>query len=79
MKLRIVQEIKEKFCAIALDYDQEIKNPVAEESYELPNGQVIKIGHEKFLGPECLFRPLICRNEGSFCIYVFFLCMFLCY
>ena len=27
------------------------------ESYELPDGRVIKVGSERFEAPECLFQP----------------------
>ncbi len=31
--------------------------------YELPDGQVITIGHEKFLCPEALFKPILLGTE----------------
>ena len=53
-----VREIKEKLCYIPLDYAQEIKTAgCCEERYELPDGDVISVGTERFSSPEALFNP----------------------
>uniref|UniRef100_A0A7S0XM23 Actin n=1 Tax=Pseudo-nitzschia delicatissima TaxID=44447 RepID=A0A7S0XM23_9STRA len=60
-QIELANEMKETICFVSLDFEQDMKmaaeTDALEIPFELPNGEIILLGIERFRCPEALFRP----------------------
>jgi len=63
----IVRDMKERLCFVAEDYEAEMEkseeSASLEMNYELPDGNVMTVGNERFRCPEVMFKPSLIGLE----------------
>ncbi|RHY67778.1 hypothetical protein DYB30_000682 [Aphanomyces astaci] len=64
--LEIVRDIKESLCQMPeTTLQEDLVESVAPEHYELPDGQVVTLGSERFRIPEKLFHPDVIAADST--------------
>ncbi|KAJ7168636.1 actin-2 [Mycena filopes] len=63
----IVEDIKRRMCFVQTraDCDRETASAGELLEYELPDGEMIHLGDERFLTPEVLFKPSLMDSEST--------------
>ncbi|KAK9879614.1 hypothetical protein WA026_006678 [Henosepilachna vigintioctopunctata] len=63
----IIRDLKEKICFVTLDFERDLAlsstTTCFEKAYELPDGQIITLGGERFRCPEAMFQPSLLGME----------------
>merc|ERR1719221_2285769 len=63
----IVRDLKERLAYVALDFDKELEKAETcsdmEKDYEMPDGQILTVGAERFRCAEVLFKPNLIGRE----------------
>jgi len=65
----IVRDIKEKLAYVSMNFEQDLEKAAdsseIEKQYELPDGNIITVGAERFRCPEVLFKPSFIGKESK--------------
>lgn len=59
----MVKTMKEEICYVSSDPSQEEEGGSTPAQYQLPDGQVVTLGSERYRSPEVLFRPDMIGSE----------------
>eukprot|EP00708_Paratrimastix_pyriformis_P003469 GAFH01002247.1.p1 GENE.GAFH01002247.1~~GAFH01002247.1.p1 ORF type:complete len:258 (+),score=73.60 GAFH01002247.1:389-1162(+) len=75
-EMEIVRDVKEKLCYVSIDHNEDKqladRGTQLDRTYEMPDGQVITLGYERFQAPEALFQPLLLDHDAIGCHEVCF-------
>mmetsp|Transcript_78862 Transcript_78862/g.229038 ORF Transcript_78862/g.229038 Transcript_78862/m.229038 type:complete len:377 (-) Transcript_78862:129-1259(-) len=82
----IVRDVKEKVCYIAECFEEELEIGSSSASvpsridvtYELPDGNIVTLGSERFRCPEALFKPELLGREARGLHQMLYDCIQLC-
>lgn len=55
----VIDEMKQKVCYVAADYEAEMKKKNEAMSYTLPDGKTVSVNQTRFRAPELLFQPAL--------------------
>jgi len=65
----IARDIKEKLAYVSQDFETDLANSEQngnlEKQYEMPDGNIITVGNERFRCPEVLFQPSLIGKEAD--------------
>ncbi|XP_026478012.1 actin-3-like isoform X1 [Ctenocephalides felis] len=62
---KVVHSMKEQFCRIALNFEEELKGPKTENKHTLPDGTVITMTDECIRCPEALFKTYLIDSTAQ--------------
>jgi len=66
MVSNVVRDMKESVCRVSeTPFDENISTNLPTMAYELPDGNTIEVGVERFTIPELMFNPSPLQTEGA--------------
>lgn len=68
LEREVLKDLKEKLCYISNNFQEEytsMTSSTIEKSYQLPDGNLITLGSERFRAPEIIFNPSLLNLETS--------------
>ncbi|CAK1588122.1 unnamed protein product [Parnassius mnemosyne] len=62
-EIELLESIKAQLCYVAREYDEEVVSENNKIKFDLPDGQHVLIGEERFKCPELLFQPHLLKLQ----------------